>query len=377
MGKLTYKLCSYQLAKIVSNKIFMRSKEYLDFYKNKRVFITGHTGFKGIWLTNTLLTIGAKVAGYSLRDKKIFIYKKNCNYKKVKNIYANILNLKKIKSEILKFKPQIIFHLAAQSLVIKSIKNPKNTIETNLNGTLNILEACRNYNFIKSAVIITSDKCYLNKEIYQGYKESDVLGGDDPYSASKASAELIYHAYNETFFKKKNIGIATTRAGNVIGGVDWSENRIVPDIIKSIKYKKKLTIRNPLSTRPWQHVLEPINGYLLLGFKLFKNPKKFSQPWNFGPKGNQVKNVKNLVKDFNKYMPPFKLKVNFKKVSQFNEAKLLKLNSNKSYKYLKWNCKWTMEQAIYQTALWYKNFLLKKDPITLTKKQIKHYFGLS
>ena len=185
----------------------MKTKGFLEFYKNKKVFITGHTGFKGIWLTNVLLKLGAKIKGYSDKDEKISNYKKNCDYKKVQNIFFNIADYKKLQKEIVKFKPQIIFHLAAQSLVIKSVTNPKNTIETNFNGTLNILELCRNFDFIKSAVIITSDKCYQNREIQQGYKENDTLGGDDPYSASKASAEIIFHAYNQTFFKKKNIGV--------------------------------------------------------------------------------------------------------------------------------------------------------------------------
>ena len=188
--------------------------------------------------------------------------------------YSNILDRKKLEKEIFSFKPQIIFHLAAQSLVINSFAKPKETIETNLNGTLNILEVCRKFSFIKSAVIITSDKCYLNKEIERGYREDDILGGHDPYSASKASAEIIFNAYNINFLKEK-IGVATCRAGNVIGGGDWSDNRTIPDAIKSIKNKKKFYLRNPLSTRPWQHVLEPINGYLKLGYHLSIKPKVF------------------------------------------------------------------------------------------------------
>lgn len=350
---------------------------FLKFYKNKKVFVTGHTGLKGIWITNTLLTLGAKVTGYSLKDNKILNYKKNCNYKKVKNIFGDVLNYNLLEKKIKQFKPQIIFHLAAQALVIKSIKSPKNTIETNINGTLNVLEICRNCKFIKSAVIITSDKCYQNKETTKGYRENDNLGGDDPYSASKASAELVFNSYSRTYFKDKKIGVATTRAGNVIGGADWSENRIVPDIIRSIKNKKKLFIRNPLATRPWQHVLEPISGYLMLGYKLFSNPKKFSQSWNFGPKGNQVKDVKRLSIEFKNYLHPFKIKIKFNKNSKnYNEAKLLKLNSDKAFKFLKWKCKWTMNQAIKQTADWYKNYLLKKNTNTIIKKQIIEYFDL-
>lgn len=353
----------------------MKNDNFLKFYKNKKVFITGHTGFKGLWLTSTLLTLGAKITGYSLKDNKILNYKKYSDYQKVNNIFADILDFKKLEKTLTKFKPQIIFHLAAQPLVIKSVKEPKQTIETNSIGTLNILEICRKFDFVKSAVIITSDKCYQNREIQRGYSENDILGGEDPYSASKASAEIIFNAYKETFFlKKKNIGVATTRAGNVIGGADWSENRIVPDIIKSIKKGKVLKIRNPLSTRPWQHVLEPISGYLLLGYKLFKHPKKYTQSWNFGPKGNQVKNVRNIVKNFNKYLDPFKIKVFFNNNIKFKEAKLLKLNSKKSFKYLSWKCKWSMNEAIYQTAKWYKSYLLKHNSKNLIKDQIKEYF---
>lgn len=355
--------------------MFIKKKTYLNFYKNKKIFITGHTGFKGIWLTNVLSMLGANIKGYSLKDKKVINFKKNCDYTKIENSFSDILNFNKLEKEIIKFKPQIIFHLAAQSLVLKSIKEPKKTIETNLNGTLNILEICRKFNFIKSVVIVTSDKCYLNKEIIRGYNENDILGGEDPYSASKASAELAFFAYSKTFFKKKKIGVATARAGNVIGGADWSENRIVPDIVNSIKNNKKLIIRNPKATRPWQHVLEPINGYLILGYKLYKYPKKFSQSWNFGPKGNQVKNVKNILEIFKSYFNPLKVKIKFIKKRKHKEAKLLKLNSNKASINLNWKCKWNMNQAIYQTAKWYKNFLFNKDTKNLIKIQILDYFN--
>lgn len=349
----------------------------LKYYKNKKVFITGHTGFKGLWLTNTLLSLGARIMGYSLNDEKIKNFKMNCDYKKVKSIYSNILDRKKLEKEIFRFKPQIIFHLAAQSLVIKSFAKPKETIETNLNGTLNILEICRKFSFIKSAVIITSDKCYLNKEIERGYREDDILGGQDPYSASKASAEIIFNAYNINFFKKKKIGVATCRAGNVIGGGDWSENRIIPDAIKSIKNKKKFYLRNPLSTRPWQHVLEPISGYLKLGYYLSIKPKSFSESWNFGPKRNQIKNVRNLIKVLSSNLYPFQLKVFYSKNKKVEEAKLLQLNSEKAFNLLKWKCKWNMEEAIEKTAVWYKNFLLRKDTKELIEKQIREYFNKS
>ena len=246
-----------------------------QFYKNKKVFITGHTGFKGSWLTSCLLNFGAKVMGFSKKDEKISSYKKICYHQKVNNIYSDILNYKLLKKSITKFKPDIIIHLAAQSLVSESYKNPYQTIETNVMGTLNIINISRSIKSLKSLVVITSDKCYLNKEFKKGYKESDTLGGDDPYSASKASAEHVFNAYAKSFLNyQRKFGFASARAGNVIGGGDWSKDRLIPDSIKSIINKKKLIIRNPNSTRPWQHVLEPVSGYLLLAKKLYEDKLK-------------------------------------------------------------------------------------------------------
>ena len=342
------------------------------FYKNKRILVTGHTGFKGSWLTNCLLLFGAKVYGYSLNDDKKENYKKICNYKKVNNTFNDILNYKTLKNTIHKIKPDIIFHLAAQPLVSISYKRPYETIQTNLIGSLNLMEICRDIKNLKALILITSDKCYENIEIKRGYKETDRLGGYDPYSSSKASTEIIFNSYLKSKFFKKT-GVATTRAGNVIGGGDWSDDRIIPDSIKSILNKTKLTIRNPNSTRPWQHVLEPISGYLKLAVKLVKNPKKYSGAWNFGPLTNETMNVREVVRLLF-YKLGFKENLIVKK-SNFKEANLLKLNSNKAYKYLNWNNKWKMRESIKQTAIWYKNFLLNKKNIKkITEKQIQVYF---
>jgi|TARA_B110000259_G_C14010795_1_gene399541 CDP-glucose 4,6-dehydratase len=346
-----------------------------DFYKNKRVFITGHTGFKGTWLTACLLKFGSKIMGYSKPDDRLKIYKSMCHYNKVKNAYADILDYKFLRSKMISFKPQIIFHLAAQSLVSESYKFPMKTVATNTIGTTNILNISREIKSLNSLVIITSDKCYLNKELTRGYKESDILGGEDLYSASKASAEIIFKAYSESFFKfKKNFGYATARAGNVIGGGDWSKNRIVPDCVRSIQKNKTLIIRNPKSTRPWQHVLEPLSGYLLLAKKICENKKKYNGSWNFGPSSNETMKVKNIVELFFKSLKS-KTKIIFKK-GNFKEANLLKLNSSKGLKKLKWQNNWSMRSSIVKTAMWYNHFLKKNDLKEITYFQIKEYFKI-
>ena len=344
-----------------------------NFYKNKKIFITGHTGFKGAWLTSTLIEFGSKIMGYSLKDERTKIYKKICYYNKIYNVFADILDFKTLKKKLVEFKPDIIFHLSAQSLVSESFRSPVKTVQTNINGTLNILEISKKIKSLKSLVIITSDKCYLNREYVRGYKENDTLGGDDLYSASKAGAELIFNAYSNSFFNnQKKFGYATVRAGNVIGGGDWSANRIIPDCVRSIKMNKNLIIRNPNSTRPWQHALEPISGYLLLGKKLFKNKNSLSGTWNFGPSVHKSMRVKDIVNLFFKFIGVRK-KIIFKK-GNFKETNLLKLNSNKALKKLKWKNTWNMRSSIVKTAEWYSSYLKKEDLKKMTSKQIKEYF---
>ena len=346
-----------------------------SFFRNKKVFITGHTGFKGTWLTSCLISFGAKIMGYSKHDEKKKNYEKNCSYNKVHNVYADILNYKLLKKKIKKFNPHIIFHLAAKSLVSESYKDPYKTIETNILGTLNIIDISRDIQSLRSLVVITSDKCYLNREFKKGYKENDILGGDDPYSASKASAELIFNAYSKSFLNFQNrFGYATARAGNVIGGGDWSNNRIIPDSIKSIINKKKLIIRSPSSTRPWQHVLEPVSGYLLLAKKLYENKKKYSGSWNFGPSSKETMYVKKVVTMLFNFLGLQK-KIIIKKES-FKEANLLKLNSNKALNYLKWKNTWNMIKSIEETARWYKSYMDKKNIKKLTIIQINNYFNI-
>jgi len=344
------------------------------FYKNKKVFVTGHTGFKGSWLTSVLLKYGAKVIGYSQNDSKKKNYEMFVNYKKVKNIYANILDFKKLKKSVQRHKPDIIFHLAAQPLVSESYTSPLKTFKTNMIGSINIMEVTRFCSSVKSLVMITSDKCYYNKEIKRGYKEEDTLGGDDPYSASKAAAEIAYNSFNKSFFyKNKKIGVASARAGNVIGGGDWSKDRLIPDCIRAIIKGKNLIIRSPHATRPWQHVLEPISGYLILAKKLYKNPKIYSESWNFGPQSNQTKSVREVIKIVMDVIDKNKRCKIIKKKGKFKESNLLKLNSNKSYKKLNWKTRWSMKNSIVQAAIWYDCYLNKMDINQVTQSQINNY----
>ena len=346
------------------------------FYKNKKVFVTGHTGFKGSWLVSVLLKYGSKVIGYSKNDIKRKSYEKFVDYKMIKNIYCNILDIKNLNISIKKYKPEIVFHLAAQPLVSDSYKFPLNTFQTNLIGSINLMEAVRFLPHVRSLVMITSDKCYQNKEILRGYKENDILGGDDPYSASKATAEIAFNSYSKSFFSKnKKIGLATARAGNVIGGGDWSKDRLIPDCVRAIIKKKNLVIRNPAATRPWQHVLEPVSGYLLLGKKLYKEPKFFSGSWNFGPPTNNTKSVREIAKIVLKIIDKNKKFKIFVKKGNFKESTLLKLNSNKANKKLKWKTRWSMTKSIKETAIWYDCYLNKKDIRKITLNQINHYFN--
>ena len=348
-----------------------------NFYKNKKVLVTGATGFKGSWLCYWLTILGAKVfgTGYNPNKNKNLFYSLNLN-KKIKLKLFDIKNKKKLKSFIKYSKPQIIFHLAAQPLILESYKKPYLTYNVNCIGTLNILEIVRKIDTVKSLVCITSDKCYENNFSTKGFKESDKLGGEDPYSGSKACAEIMIRSYKESFFNKKNCGLASARAGNVIGGGDWSKNRLIPDSINSIIKNKTIYIRNPNFNRPWQHVLEPLHGYLILGEKIYKEPKRYSGPWNFGTTTNTVTNVLKIVKEIVKFWG--KGKINFKKNQKYYEQINLQLNINKSKKILKWKPKYSITKSIHITVDWYKKVLIEKYNVEkITAKQIKEYMNES
>ena len=332
-------------------------------FKGKKVVITGHTGFKGSWLTIWLLHLGAKVIGIS-KDipTKPSNFLLNQLKKKINHQIFDINNKKKLQKLINIHKPDFIFHLAAQSLVKKSYSKPSLTFETNSFGTLNLLEVLKDYKAKKicSVVIITSDKSYKNLELNRGYKEDDILGGHDPYSASKACAELIIQSYFNSFLiKKKNLRISVARAGNVIGGGDWSENRLIPDCIRSIDKKRKLLIRFPKSTRPWQHVFEAIYGYMLLAINQKKNKTINGNVFNFGPNNKSSITVIELVRKIKSKWESLKWKIVDVKKKEY-ESKLLKLNSTKVFKIIKWKCYLNANQTIDLVINWYKYFLDKK-----------------
>jgi len=345
-----------------------------DFWKNKKVFITGHTGFKGSWLCLWLKYLKADVLGYSLpltKNNSLF-YKLNLN-DKVKSIEGNVTDSQKLEKCLKKFEPDIIFHLAAQSLVIESYKNPKSTLETNVQGTINLMNSSRKLEKIKSIVVVTSDKCYENNEIKSNFRENDKLGGDDIYSASKAAAEIITASYHKSFLSK--IGVVTVRSGNVIGGGDTSKNRLVPDIIKSIKKNQNLFLRYPESTRPWQHVFETLNGYINLCEKLYEN-KDYSGAWNFGP-NNQKITVKEIAKKIIKISnSKIKIKINYKRNNFFREKNFLALNSKKAKKYLGWKNKWNIDKTIEQIVNWHLNSS-KKNIVNLSLNQLIDYIKIN
>ncbi|WP_440669500.1 CDP-glucose 4,6-dehydratase [Candidatus Pelagibacter sp. HIMB1483] len=354
-------------------------KEKLNIYKNKKILITGHTGFKGSWLSFWLNSLGAKIYGISNNIPTKPSFFNACGVEKIsKNYYFDIKDYLKVKKTIFKIKPDFIFHLAAQSLVSKSYDNPNLTWESNLVGTKNVIESLLNYKKKCSVVLITSDKCYKNIETHRPYNEKDVLGGQDPYSASKASAEILFNSYFQSFFKEsKHIKIATARAGNVIGGGDWAEDRLIPDCIKLWSINKKVEIRNPKATRPWQHVLEALSGYLLLGYNLNVNKKISGESFNFGPdlrKTFDVATILNLAQKNWKYSRwIIKKRQNFK----FKEAKLLSLNSNKARKILKWKIKISIKDVIKFVILWYQTYYFdKKNLLKITKKQINFFENL-
>ena len=344
-----------------------------EFWNGKKVLITGHTGFKGSWLSFWLKMLGAEVCGYSLAPEAQPNLFENLKLDgEIKSIIGDIRNLSDFEKSVQDFQPEIIFHLAAQSLVRRSYRQPVETYTTNVIGTINILEAARKANSVKSIVIVTTDKVYENKEWRWAYRENERLGGFDPYSNSKACAELAVSAYRNSFFSESETLIATVRAGNVIGGGDWSEDRLLPDIFRSLIFGGKLEIRNPASIRPWQHALEPLDGYLKLAEKLYRGEKNFAEAWNFGSSEEDSKSVGWILEKIKEIWDE---PVNWElaKGVQPHEAKLLKLDSTKAKNELGWLPKLSLDEAVNLTAKWYRGFKDKKDLIELTEAQINFY----
>ena len=333
----------------------MTMKMFNDIYKNKKVLVTGNTGFKGSWLSIWLLKLGAKVYGIS-KDiptepsmfEEVGLEKKIVHYNK------DVRDLKSVKEIINKIKPDFLFHLAAQSLVSVSYTVPVDTISTNVLGTANILEALRTSNHNCIGIIITSDKCYDNVEWVWGYKETDALGGKDIYSGSKGAAELIIKSYHHSFFNKSdsNVKIVSVRAGNVIGGGDWAKDRIVPDCIRSWSNDEIVEIRSPNATRPWQHVLEPLAGYLQLGEQLLGEPLVGAEAWNFGPPPEAHRPVRQVIEAFAEAWPAVRFQIDG--ATHPHEAQHLHLDCSKAAKRLHWHPVWDLPTTLRRSALWYR-----------------------
>ena len=328
------------------------------FWNNKKVFLTGHTGFKGAWLSMWLIEMGANLKGFSLPPNTTpNLFDEVLLKEKMNSQIGDIRNFKKLNQSIVDFQPDIIFHLAAQPLVRESYSNPLETYETNVMGTANLLESCRNISSLKSVIIVTTDKCYENKEWEWGYRENEPMGGYDPYSSSKGCAELITSAYRRSFFNlEKSPGIATARAGNVIGGGDWSEDRLIPDIIKSFNNFEKVIIRNPNSTRPWQHVLEPLSGYLMLAESIYEKGNQFADAFNFGPSDEGCKTVEWILNNICENWinaPGWELDKN----ANPHEATFLKLDISKAKTQLNWNPSWSLNESLKCIIDWNEKFI--------------------
>lgn len=333
-------------------------------YKEKKVFVTGHTGFKGSWLAWWLTQLGAEVTGFSMAPETI-----PCHFSlldlPIKSIIADIRDSVALNRAVRECNPDIVFHLAAQPLVRRSYRDPVETFTTNVLGTINLFEACRRTESVRAIVNITSDKCYENREWVWGYRESDPMGGYDPYSASKGCAELATSCWRNSFFHPDRFGkthhnlLASARSGNVIGGGDWSEDRLIPDIIRAIEAGKPVTIRNPNATRPWQHVLEPLSGYLLLGQKLLEGETEYAQAWNFGPADEGAISVAEVVRQIKSHWDAFEYDLR-PDAHQPHEAGLLKLDCSKARARLNWHPVWNSHKTFEKTVKWYKNFYSSK-----------------
>jgi CDP-glucose 4,6-dehydratase len=349
-----------------------------DCYGGRRVLVTGDTGFKGSWLSLWLHDLGARVTGMALppsTDPSHF--RLLAMDKFIRHVDVDVRNMDEVERLFRRAKPHIVFHLAAQALVRDSYNDPKATFDTNVGGTVNVLEAIRRCPDVRAAVVITSDKCYENQEWVWGYRENDPLGGHDPYSASKGAAEIVSSAYRRSYFEKDgqgpHIGFSTARAGNVIGGGDWARDRIIPDCIRALVAGNPIVIRNPRATRPWQHVLDPLAGYLLLGARLLDNPDAYSGAWNFGPRTSDQITVHELAQRFISVWGRGAIETPVMQKAP-HEAHLLNLNIDKAASALKWKPVLDSSSAIEWTARWYKSWHERtSDMRGLSLQQIKEF----
>jgi CDP-glucose 4,6-dehydratase len=350
----------------------------LKTYQHKSVLITGHTGFKGSWLCAWLKQLGAKLTGISLPPptEHINLFQEAQIEKNLNSLFIDINSLPALKKAFAEAEPEIVFHLAAQSLVRPSYRNPSETYMTNVVGTVNVLEAARACPSVKAIIVITTDKCYKNNEWIWGYRETDELGGKDPYSASKACAELVVSSYRESILPLADhpIYLASARGGNVIGGGDWSEDRLIPDLVNALRKKKTITLRNPTATRPWQHVLELLNGYLMLGTQLSgPNAKEFASAWNFGPASSSAISVESLVYQFAQSWG--NEKTNIRVIPEaLPESHFLRLDASKAEAFLGWYPTLTIQESLKMTADWYKAYYQNPTKASeLMTQQIKEY----
>lgn len=345
-----------------------------EIFQNKKILITGDTGFKGSWLAYWLHHLGAEVYGFALPPEREYDHYAALGLEKlIQHKDGDVRDFSQIHNFMEKIQPEFVFHLAAQPLVRKSYNEPKLTFDTNIGGSVNILEAVRLTPSVKVLIVITSDKCYKNKEWCWGYRENDELGGKDPYSASKAAAELVYSSYQDSFFNARpQFGAASVRAGNVIGGGDWSTDRIVPDCIRSLDNNKPIELRNPHATRPWQHVLEPLSGYLLLALRMYENPEQYRGSYNFGPESREMNTVIDVANELISVWGNGEIKIT-KRDSDPQEAGLLHLNCDKAHHDLGWYPRWGFKKTIEQTANWYKSVKEGKSAESITRQQIIEY----
>ena len=344
-----------------------------SFWKNKTVFLTGHNGFKGGWIAHWLYDLGASVHGYSLEPptQPNFFTVTQLQKRLTQSTIGDIRDLAALTSVLKTAKPDIIIHMAAQPLVRESYKTPVETFAANMMGTVNLLEAARQVGTAKAIVNITTDKCYENKEWLWPYRENDRLGGHDPYSASKACAEIAVVAYRNSFLADANIFLASVRAGNVIGGGDWATDRLIPDFLRALDAGKTLTIRSPNAVRPWQHVLEPLSGYLLLAEKLYTEGSAFAEAWNFGPNDEDAKSVGWILEKLCAQIPAARWETESAK--QPHEAGLLKLDSSKAKTKLGWTPRWNLETALSKTTEWHQAWRNREDMAVITTQQIQAY----
>jgi len=350
-----------------------------DIYRGKRVLITGHTGFKGSWLSLLLNEMGADVYGFALEPPTSpSLYKEAKIDELVTSYIGDVRDLDYLTKVIQEVQPEIVFHMAAQPLVRESYKIPVETYSTNVMGTVHLLEACRSTSSVKAILNVTTDKCYENKEWHWGYRENEPMGGYDPYSNSKGCSELITSAYRNSFFnpseyQNHGVAVATARAGNVIGGGDWAEDRLIPDFIRAISKGEKVRIRSPFAIRPWQHVLEPLSGYLRLAELLYTEGPKFAQAWNFGPYDHDARNVEWITKTICEFWGD-EASFEIDKKPQPHEANYLKLDCSKANAELNWFPKWDIQTTLKSIVDWNKAYLNNEDIREVTKRQIHQYF---